>query len=80
MFSMLHFYCLRLFWPCSSGCIFIIFGRFGDVEASIFLCFSAFLAKFRRLQLCHFPPFWPCLGGFVSIIIGLFGHDEKTAF
>ena len=74
MLRQLHFYYLRLFWPCSSGCIFIILGLFGHVEASTFFCFSAFWATFGRLQLCPFPPFWPCLGGFVFIIIGAFGH------
>ena len=64
-FKRLHFCYFPPYWPCSGGCIFVIFGLFGHVQAAAFY---------------HFRPFWPCSGGCIFVIFGRFGHVQAAAF
>ena len=48
MFRRLHFYYFRPFWPCSGGCIFIIFGRFGHEHCSCFVNWQSGMVPILR--------------------------------
>ena len=65
MFRQLQFYHFWPFWPCSDGCICIIFGHFGHVQAAAFVLFLPILAMLTRLYL--------------DIFLGRFGHDQAAA-
>ena len=75
--------------------MFVIFGRFGHVQAAAFvlssavvamfkrlhfLLLSAILAMFRQQHLYYFWPFWPCSGACDFSILSLFGHFQVAAF
>ena len=77
MLRRLHICYFGPFRRCSSGCMFVIFGRrghvqaaaffnivghFGHVPAAAFLLFLAVLAILRRLQFYNLPQFWPVRG------------------
>ena len=36
MFELMHLYYLWLFWPRSSRCIYVVFGRLGHVQGAAF--------------------------------------------